>query len=174
MLYPSAADANSIFENGSTAPRRAGFDLSTADPNFFKGLLDHMADGVYFVDKDRRILYWNEGASRLTGYKAEEMVGRFCQDDTLCHLDAEGTKLCKNACPLSACVNDGEAHEAVVFLRHKQGRRVPVSVRVQPVRAADGSILGAVEIFSDVTAQYAAHRRTEDLERLAFLDQLTQ
>ncbi len=174
MLYPSAVGANAIFESGSTVPRSAGFDLSNADPGFFKGLLDHMADGVYFVDKDRRILYWNEGAFRLTGYRAEEMVGRFCQDDTLCHVDADGTRLCRNSCPLTACVGDGETHQALVFLRHKEGRHVPVSVRVQPIRSADGSILGAVEIFSDVTAQYADHRRTEDLEKLAFLDQLTQ
>ncbi len=173
MLYPSAVEAYSTLESVSTAPRPS-FDVNTADPGFFKGLLDHMADGVYFVDKDRRILYWNEGATRLTGYKAEEMVGRFCQDDTLCHVDAEGTRLCRNACPLTACVSDGEAHDAIVFLRHKQGTRVPVSVRVQPIRNADGVILGAVEIFSDVTAQYAAHRRTEDLEKLAFLDPLTQ
>jgi diguanylate cyclase (GGDEF)-like protein/PAS domain S-box-containing protein len=173
MLYPSALEVNA-FDSGSNVPVRPGFDLGDAAPDFFKGLLDQMADGVYFVDKHRRILYWNEGAHRLTGYKAEEMIGRFCQDDTLCHVDSEGIRLCKSECPLTACVNDGEAHEAVVFLRHKQGRRVPVSVRVQPIRAANGSILGAVEIFSDVTAQYAAHRRTEDLERLAFLDQLTQ
>ena len=144
------------------------------DSTFYKDLLDHMSDGVYFVDRDRRILYWNDGATRLTGYKPEEMIGRCCQDNTLCHVDATGKNLCHDGCPLTASVADGGHHEAQVFLLHKQGRRVPVAVRVQPIRAQDGSIAGAVEIFSDDTAQLATRRRTQEMERLAFLDQLTQ
>ena len=38
------------------------------DQGFYKELLDHMSDGVYFVDRDRKIVYWNEGAERLTGW----------------------------------------------------------------------------------------------------------
>jgi diguanylate cyclase (GGDEF)-like protein/PAS domain S-box-containing protein len=143
-------------------------------PEFYKALLDHMSDGVYFVDCERRILYWNEGASQLTGYKAEELLGSFCQDDILNHVDASGRNLCKEGCPLTACIADGRPHQANVFLRHKKGRRVPVSVRVQPIRAVDGSIVGAVEIFSDDSARREERRKTEAMKRLAFLDQLTQ
>ena len=145
-----------------------------SDPGFYKDLLDHMSDGVYFVDRNRRILYWNGGAYRLTGYKAEEVIGRLCQDEILCHLDYDGNRLCHEGCPLSACIEDGSPREAKVFLRHKMGRRVPVSVRVQPIRDANGLITGAIEIFSDDTAQNDARRRTEAMRRMAFLDHLTQ
>ena len=133
-----------------------------------------MSDGVYFVDRERRILYWSEGAYRLTGYKAEELLGKFCQDDILCHVDYAGKRLCQEDCPLAASISDGGLHEANVFLRHKQGRRVPVTVRVQPLEGADGSIIGAIEIFSDDSAQTEERRRTEAMNRLAFLDHLTQ
>ena len=63
------------------------------DEGFYKGLLDHMSDGVYFVDRDRRILYWNESAFRLTGYKSEELLGRFWHDDILCHIDDDSGQL---------------------------------------------------------------------------------
>ena len=43
---------------------------------FFKKMLDELYDGVYFVDTDRRILYWNAAAERLSGYAASEVVGR--------------------------------------------------------------------------------------------------
>ena len=49
-----------------------------------------------------------------------------------------------------------------------------MAVRVQPIRDAAGAVVGAVEIFSDDSAQYEARRKAEALERLAFLDQLTQ
>lgn len=145
-----------------------------SDPSFYKDLLYHIRDGVYFVDQDRRIRYWNEGAARLTGYAQDEIIGRFCHDNILSHIDGCGKHLCENGCPLSAAIHDGQGHEASVFLRHKLGHRVPVSVRVQPIYAKDGSIDGAVEIFSDNTGQTEAIRKTEEMRRLAFLDYLTQ
>jgi diguanylate cyclase (GGDEF)-like protein/PAS domain S-box-containing protein len=148
--------------------------MDSADPGFYKQLLDQMSDGVYFVDLDRKILYWNEGAHRLAGYSAKEIIGLHCQDNILCHVDQFGNKLCQDGCPLSATMADGESHAANVFLRHKHGRRVPVNVRVQPMRAADGSVIGAIEIFSDNSAEIEARRKTEALARLAFLDQLTK
>ena len=145
-----------------------------ADPAFYRELLDHIGDGVYFVDLERRIQYWNEGAFRLTGYRADEVLGKSCQDDLMCHVDNSGKRLCHDGCPLAASICDGKPHEANVFLRHKLGRRVPVSSRVQPMRGADGSIIGAIEIFSDSSAQFDALRKTEAMNRLAFLDHLTQ
>jgi diguanylate cyclase (GGDEF)-like protein/PAS domain S-box-containing protein len=140
----------------------------------YETLLDQVSDGVYFVDRECRILYWNEGAHRLTGYKADEVLGRYCMDDAFCHMDTTGHRMRPDDCPLNATLNDGKSREVEVFLRHKQGRRVPVTARVQPIRAADGSIAGAVQIFSDDSAEQDARRRIEEMERLAFLDHVTQ
>jgi diguanylate cyclase (GGDEF)-like protein/PAS domain S-box-containing protein len=148
--------------------------MNPSDPAFYKELLDHMSDGVYFVDRDRKILYWNEGAFRLSGYNSTELLGRSCQDDILCHVDYEGRNLCHSGCPLSASIQDGTGREANVFLRHKGGHRVPVTVRVQPLVGEGGDIVGAIEIFSDDSAQTEARRKAEAMKRLAFLDHLTE
>jgi diguanylate cyclase (GGDEF)-like protein/PAS domain S-box-containing protein len=148
--------------------------VTPSDPGFYKELLDHMSNGVYFVNRERKILYWNKGAYRLTGYKAEEIMGKHCQDNILCHVDKTGNMLCANGCPLSAAIADGKSREVNIFLRHKQGLRVPVSVWVQPMRAADGSVIGAVEIFSCNSAEIEVQRRADAMNRLAFLDHLTQ
>ena len=37
--------------------------------DLFEKLLDRVFSGVYFVGRDRRIIYWNNGAQRITGYK---------------------------------------------------------------------------------------------------------
>jgi len=144
------------------------------DPAFYKGLLDHISDGVYFVDQDRRILFWNEGAHRLTGYSSDELLGRRCQDDILCHSDLSGKRLCQDDCPVAASLLDGEHHHAAMFLRHKQGQRVPVNVRAQPMRDASGAVIGAIEIFSDDTVHNEARRKDEAMQRMAFIDHLTQ
>jgi len=49
------------------------------DKQFYQDLLDQISDGVYFVNRDRRITYWNHGAERITGYGAEEVLGPAAQ-----------------------------------------------------------------------------------------------
>ena len=46
-----------------------------------------------------------------------------------------------------AVLNDGKPHEAPVYLHHKNGHRVPVTVRGQAIRDSDGVIVGSVEVF---------------------------
>ena len=121
-------------------------DMTPTEPSFYKDLLDRMSDGVFFVDQHRLIQYWNQGAFRLTGYEAQDVVGHYCHDGVLCHLDHTGHRLCDDACPLLATLNDGSLHEANIFLRHKQGRRVPVAVRVQPVRGRRGRRRGRANL----------------------------
>jgi diguanylate cyclase (GGDEF)-like protein/PAS domain S-box-containing protein len=142
-------------------------------PSFHERLLDSLHDGVYFVDCERRITYWNKGAEQLTGYIASEVIGKHCFDNLLMHVDDQGCALCLTGCPLARTIIDGERREAEVYLRHKLGHRVPVSVRVAPIADSAGSIVGAVEIFSDVTAKKNTERRVGELESLAFCDSLT-
>ena len=77
---------------------------------------------------EQRILYWNEGAARLTGYKAEEVLGKRCQDNSLCHVDQLWRKICaRTAALIRQASPTARSHEAQVFLRHKQGRTSTVS-----------------------------------------------
>jgi diguanylate cyclase (GGDEF)-like protein/PAS domain S-box-containing protein len=146
---------------------------STLGGDFFKKLLENLYDGVYFVDLERRITYWNNGAERISGFSAAEVVGKHCSDGILIHVDAEGCRLCTGSCPLAATIEDGRARESEVFLHHKAGHRVPVSVRVSPILDEEGRITGAVEVFSDNTSKTAALERVLQLEVLALLDPVT-
>ena len=53
-------------------------------------LLDHLYDGLYFVDPQRKITFWNRTAEQITGYTAEEVIGSHCYDNILNHVDADG------------------------------------------------------------------------------------
>ena len=141
--------------------------------SFHERLLESLHDGVYFVDRERKILYWNKGAELLTGYSAAEVVGRSCFDNILMHVTAGGCSLCLNGCPLGKTIEDGQRRESEIFLRHKLGHRVPVSVRAAPLTDHQGKIIGAVEVFSDISAKKYIERRMGALEELVFLDPLT-
>jgi len=136
-------------------------------------VLDSLFDGVYFVDINRRITYWNAAAERISGYSKEAVIGSCCADNLLRHIDCNGRELCRDGCPLAATITDGKARESSVFLHHAQGHRVPVSVRTSPVRDDDGTIIGAVEIFCDNSNSLQILHEFERLKQDAYLDPLT-
>lgn len=141
--------------------------------DFFKKMLDELYDGVYFVDTRRRILYWNDGAERISGHAASEVVGSFCFDNILDHTDPTGCHLCQDRCPLVASIQTRSQHCKRVFLRHKNGGRVPVEVRTSPVTDDCGRVVGAVEIFRDAGVDLALESAYRSARELAERDPLT-
>lgn len=136
-------------------------------------LLDELNDGVYFVDRQRRVHYWNKASERLSGYSAEQVIGSSCADGLLMHVDESGRCLCQDGCPLAAVIEDGCNRDAHVFMHHAEGHRVPVHVRAAPVRDRHGHIIGAVEIFNDDTDRVGVLERLAELEESAMIDELT-
>ena len=149
--------------------------LSSDESNsLFKQVLDNLLDGVYFTDRMRRITYWNAAAERLTGYRAEEVLGKCCAENLLMHVDDTGCLLCESECPLSRTIADGLTRRADVYFHHREGHRVPVEVRVLPIRGGNGEVVGAVEIFNDNSRQRAMRERAAELAKWAFLDPALQ
>ena len=143
------------------------------EKNFYKDLIDNLYDGVYFVDRDRIITYWNKGAERISGYPAEQVVGRACRDNILNHVNGSGIELCKTGCPLAAVMEDGSPREAEAYLHHRDGYRVPVNVRATAMRDEDGNIIGAVETFSNNGSMVTARRRLQEMRHVVHTDRLT-
>ncbi len=142
---------------------------------FYKTLLDNLYDGVYFVDVERRITYWNRGAERLTGYRSHEVMGRFCRENILEHVDEKGNNLCETSlCPVAKTLVDGLAREEEAYLHHREGYRLPVAIRVAPIKTPHGRVMGAVEVFSDNTPRVISRQAVEELQKIALLDPLTE
>lgn len=116
-------------------------------------MLDSLYDGVYIVDPNRTILYWNKAAEELTGYSAEEVLGKSCRDDILNHIDENGILLCRGACPLLKAMNCRGKTSAKVYPKHKHGTRFPVETHVSTLLEEDGTLVGAVEVFRDISHQ---------------------
>ena len=142
--------------------------------SFYQELIDNLYDGVYFVDKDRVITYWNKGAEMLTGHTSSHALGKSCQDKFLSHVNEMGQNLCQSGCPLHEALESGNSTEAEIYLHHRDGHRVPVTTKVFPIFDDSGEITGAVEIFSDNSSHVANKRRIDELQELALLDPLTQ
>jgi len=129
-------------------------------------------DGVYFVDADRTIQFWNKAAEEITGYTASETIGKQCQNSNLSHIDEKGEPLCTVGCPLFSTIVDGQQRIANVFVRHKDGYRVPITVNIFPIY--DGGItVGAVEVFTKISSKVYEDDLIERLSGIAMHDALT-
>ncbi len=141
--------------------------------DFYFDLLNGISDGLYAIDCERRVTFWNRAAERLTGYEAREVVGRSLADGIVAPVDREGRSLHEEEGLLARTLGDGEPREAEVFFTHRQGHQVPVAVRVSAVRSAQGAVTGAVVVFNDNSRRVAEAGELEQLKKLAVIDGLT-
>lgn len=133
-------------------------------------ILEGINQGIYVTDLERRIVYWNGAAERITGWRAEEVMGRSCRENILRHTDKEGRELCgKENCPLHRAMITGSttAQPALVFASKKDGGRVPVQVSVSPVRNGQGTIIGGMMLFQDLSRQVRDMERARQIQALS-------
>lgn len=138
-----------------------------------KQVLDNLHEGVYILSKDKKISYWSKSAEQITGFTGEEALAMHYCCDILAHADKNGEALCKSQCPVSLTLEDGLPRQDDLFLRHKDGYRLPVSVKVFPIKDEAGGIIGAVQAFIDNSPREALFRELEQLKDRANFDQLT-
>lgn len=113
--------------------------------------LDELEIPAYVVDKNRRIVFWNKQATKLTGYEANEVVGKFCAEQVLNHVDRTGIPVCNTElCPLYQSIKNGIPVQVpfAVYGLTKSGKRRPFSVVGLPIKK-DNEVLGAIELFTD-------------------------
>jgi len=147
--------------------------LMTTQNIYYRELLDNLYDGVFFVDSNKTITYWNRAAENITGYTCEDVVGKSCSDNILVHVDEKGTPLYDSGCPLQAVIEDGKSREINAFLKHLDGHMLPVLVKVNAIHDANGSIIGGIQSFNDNSSLLYEKKHVAELEKLSTFDGLT-
>lgn len=121
----------------------------------FKTVLDSIADGVFTVDLDWNITFFNRAAEKITGVPASEALGRQCRD--VFH-----SSLCDGACALkTSLTEDAAVHHRSVYILRPDGDQIPISVSAAPLRDNEGRLVGGVETFRDESALHLMRREME-------------
>ncbi|NWF53465.1 MAG: PAS domain S-box protein [Syntrophaceae bacterium] len=142
--------------------------------NFLESVIEKAGDAISVMDLEGRILYWNEGAERIYGFKKEEVLGKkpsefFPPGDE----KFKGEEECLMA-SLMERVWAGEVVSNFETRRKtKDGREITVRMTVSPLRNAEGAIVGATRICRDITHLKRAEERLMLTERLSSLGELT-
>jgi PAS domain S-box-containing protein len=110
---------------------------------------------------DGVIVWFNSRAADLWG--RVPVIGdtdeRFCGAHTLYH--ADGTYMAHGDTPVALALSTGASvHDEEVIIARPDGSRVTVSVHIDPIRDQDGTIVGVVNFFHDITERKQAERTT--------------
>ncbi len=138
-------------------------------------LLGQLFEPAYIVDLQRTILFWNESAEKMTGYKATMVVGKKCDSNIMMHINERGEKLCMTQCPLKKTMQDGRKTEVVCYLQHKTGHHIPVDARFISISNDAGAMIGAIEIFvkKGQVGETSNPSIIKELVKAAYVDSVT-
>ena len=121
--------------------RYSTYQGETAPPQF---ILDSIVDGIFTVDKNKRITSFNKAAELLTGWAAKDALGKTCSE-------VFKSNCCDNHCVLAESVQSQKAVEnRTVFITHANGRQIGTTISATPLFDDENNVVGGVQVFRSV------------------------
>ncbi|MGB5733830.1 MAG: PhnD/SsuA/transferrin family substrate-binding protein [Thiohalocapsa sp.] len=127
-------------------------------------ILDSVAEGIYGVDLNGRATFVNKAMERMTGWRAEELIGKD-QHEIIHHTRADGEPHPRDECPVHATFRDSVPRfiDEDLFWR-RDGSSFPVEYSATPIRDEVGETIGSVVVFRDITERRRAAERISQHE----------
>ncbi len=108
-------------------------------------ILNSMADGVFTVDKNWNITFFNKAAEDITGFQAEDVLGKSCSE-------IFKSNTCGKNCAIAECLYLGTpVSNRSLIIHDSKNNKLPVSISAAPLTDTDGNIIGGVEVFRDLS-----------------------
>ncbi|MCD6121613.1 MAG: sigma 54-interacting transcriptional regulator [Spirochaetales bacterium] len=126
-------------------------------------ILDSIADGVFTVDRNWRIMSFNSAAEFITGVSKKEAVGKPCYE-------VFRSDVCESDCVLRKTIATGKpiVNRAIHIMR-SDGIKIPISVSTAILKDKNGKLLGGVETFRDLSTEIELRKELENRYRLGDL-----
>ncbi|MGA8018946.1 MAG: sigma 54-interacting transcriptional regulator [Desulfobacterales bacterium] len=126
---------------------------------FVNQIIDSMADGVFTMDAGGRMSSWNPSMERISGYSAEEALGRTCE---ILQCSRCFGKKCPAGIKKCGIIELGISEAKECFLKHTEGHNVSIIKNASVVRDENNCIIGVVETVTDMTELSKARRKIEE------------
>ncbi len=129
--------------------------MKSGEQGISQTILDSVADGVFTVDHEWRISYFNSSAERITGVPRQEAIGQRC-------CDVFHASICEGGCALRHTLETGEpVLNRGAFIIDDKGRKVPIRISTTVLRDDTGQFIGGVETFRDLSQVEELRRELE-------------
>ncbi len=144
-------------------------DPPSGDLALKASVLDALTEAVIATDESGRIIYWNEAATRLYGWCADEVIGSNILDIT------PADSMRHNASRIMAALRRGETWTGEFHTRHRDGTEFWVVVNNSPLFGAGGELVGMVGTSRNISGSRAAETALQvSEERLSLVRRAAQ
>lgn len=108
-------------------------------------ILNSIADGVFTVDLEWRVTFFNRAAEEITGIPASEAIGRPC-------CEVFRANVCESMCVLKQTFDAGKpiVNQPVAILR-ADGEEISITVSTALLKDESDRVIGGVETFRDLS-----------------------
>jgi PAS domain S-box-containing protein len=125
----------------------------------FETILDSITDGVFTIDLDFNITYFNCAAETITGVSKDQALGQKC-------FDVFRANICQTACALGETMHTGrQGINIPINILNSQGDRISASVSTSVLKDYQGKTIGGVETFRDLSAMEVLRKKIENQYR---------
>ena len=115
------------------------------DEELSKVIFNSISDGIFTTDKNCKITSFNKAAEKITGFSATEAINKHC-------FDIFRTDICNKRCALKDTLKTEEPIENIrVTIISRNGIEIPISVTTTLLRDKNNAVIGAVELFRDIS-----------------------
>ncbi|MDP8206912.1 MAG: sigma 54-interacting transcriptional regulator [Candidatus Electryonea clarkiae] len=119
-------------------------------------IFDSISDGVFTVNDKCIVTSFNKAAEGITGFKADEAIGKHC-------FEVFRTEVCHKRCALKDTLkNHDPVQNARVTIISREGCEIPISVTTTLLRNKSNKIIGAVEFFRDISEIENLQKRLDE------------
>jgi len=128
-------------------------------------ILQAAGEGIFGLDLEGRHTFVNPAAGKMLGYEPRELIGQ-PSHPLWHHTKMDGTPYPQEECPIYGAYKDGQIHNGntEIFWR-KNGTSFPVEYTSTPIRDQQGSLVGAVVVFQDITYRRECEKSLEQFRR---------
>ncbi len=113
--------------------------------NLTNAILDSIGEGLFTVDKNFKINYFNLAAEKITELKRDDVIGKFCKY-------IFKSELCYKNCPIAQVLESGEnLYDVESEIKNENGTYVPIKLNAAVLRNIEGEPEGGVISFRDLS-----------------------
>lgn len=138
-----------------------------SEKNKTESILKSIGDGVFVVNTKLEITMFNKTSESITGYSAEEALGRKYYEILQFFSDSDETK--RNDGFIKEAIETGTIHEMPphTLLINKFGQKIPVADSASPLKDKEGKVIGCVIVFRDIAHEYEIDKAKTEFVSLA-------
>lgn len=123
-------------------------------------IVESSGDAIISIGQDGKVMSWNQGATKLFGYTAKEMIGQSTSRLSPAEEQEDTSDLQKS-------LMHGDSVTLDTQIKTKSGRLMDTSLTLSPITGTDGNVIAASMIGRDISGQEELRRRQRDFVSIA-------